>query len=358
VTLSVTQGTLTFSEIDGLNFTTGDGTGDITMTFSGNRTEINAALQGLTYSPVAGSTESAQLTIQTTDDDGFSDSDIVNLNIHGLNGVPVAKEDRASVNQYGTISGNVILGDPGGGVADTDPDVGDSLTVLQVQGASVGQAIVGAYGVLTLSAAGAYTYVADDGKPIAAGTVVEDVFDYLLTDQLDFDIATLTVSVTGMSTGTTGNNHLLANDVGSTLSGLAGNDILDGGDSIDILIGGAGLDTLTGGLGADRFKFNTKADSKKGAAHDVILDFSGAGGEGDKIDLSSIDAKKGHGNQSFKFIKTQKFHHKMGELHIVKHGTHVIVEGDIDGNGKADFQIDVHNLTDHLTSLAKGDFIL
>jgi hypothetical protein len=43
---------------------------------------------------------------------------------------------------------------------------------------------------------------------------------------------------------------------------------------------------------------------------------------------------------------------------IVKHGTHVIVEGDIDGNGKADFQIDVHNLTDTLNNLRKGDFIL
>jgi hypothetical protein len=48
----------------------------------------------------------------------------------------------------------------------------------------------------------------------------------------------------------------------------------------------------------------------------------------------------------------------VGELHFVKHGTYVTVEGDIDGNGKADFQIDVHNLTDTLNFLAKGDFIL
>ena len=175
---------------------------------------------------------------------------------------------------------------------DTDPD-DDSLTVLQVQGVSVGQALAGAYGVLTLSATGAYTYVANDAQPIAAGTVVEDVFSYLLTDQLDFDLANLTISVTGMATGTVGNNHLLANDAGSTLMGLAGNDILDGGDGTDILIGGAGLDTLTAGLGADRFKFIAKTDTKKGALHDVILDFSGAGGELDRIDLSGIDAKKG-----------------------------------------------------------------
>jgi VCBS repeat-containing protein len=240
---------------------------------------------------------------------------------------------------------------------DTDPE-GGSLTVLQVMGVSVDQALAGAYGVLTLSATGAYTYVANDGQPIAAGIVVEDVFSYLLTDQLDFDMANLTISVTGMGTGTTGNNHLLANNAGSTLSGLAGADILDGSDGNDILIGGLGLDTLTGGLGADRFKFNVKTEAPKGVLRDEILDFSGVGGELDKIDLSGIDAKKGAGNQAFKFIGTQKFHKKLGELHIVKHGTYVTVEGDSDGNGKADFQIDVHNLTDTLNSLGKLDFIL
>ena len=111
----------------------------------------------------------------------------MNLNIHVLNGVPVANSDRASVNQDGTISGNVILGDAGGGVAHTDPDAGSDLTVLEAPGVSVGQALAGAYGVLTLSTTGAYTYVANDAQPIAAGTVVEDVFSYLLTDQLDFD---------------------------------------------------------------------------------------------------------------------------------------------------------------------------
>jgi hypothetical protein len=34
------------------------------------------------------------------------------------------------------------------------------------------------------------------------------------------------------------------------------------------------------------------------------------------------------------------------------------VEGDINGDGSADFQIDVHNLTNDLHSLAKGDFVL
>ena len=49
VTLSVANGVLTLSQTSGLSFTTGDGTGDTTMVFSGSLLDINAALAGLTY---------------------------------------------------------------------------------------------------------------------------------------------------------------------------------------------------------------------------------------------------------------------------------------------------------------------
>jgi len=86
------------------------------------------------------------------------------------------------------------------------------------------------------------------------------------------------------------------------------------------------------------------------------MDFSGVGGEGDKIDLGGIDAKKGAGNQTFKYIGAAKFHHKVGELQVKYNAVTdvAIVSGDIDGNGKADFQIEVHSAA----ALAKGDFIL
>ena len=54
----------------------------------------------------------------------------------------------------------------------------------------------------------------------------------------------------------------------------------------------------------------------------------------------------------------RQFHHKAGELHYVEHGTYVTVEGDVNGDGKADFQIDVHNAANDLTSLLKADFVL
>jgi serralysin len=141
--------------------------------------------------------------------------------------------------------------------------------------------------------------------------------------------------------------------------GDAGNDTLNGGDGDDLLTGGAGRDTLTGGGEKDIFYFNSKTDSAKGANHDVITDFSGSGdllfGEHDLINLAAIDAKKGGGNQSFKYIGAAKFHHKAGELHVLHKGGFFLVEGDIDGNGKADFQIEVHSV---LLAMVKADFVL
>ena len=72
------------------------------------------------------------------------------------------------------------------------------------------------------------------------------------------------------------------------------------------------------------------------------------------IDLSGIDAKKGAGNQSFKYIGGKHFHDVKGELHVLHKTGFFLVEGDINGDGRADFQIEVHSLN----ALLKADFIL
>ena len=72
---------------------------------------------------------------------------------------------------------------------------------------------------------------------------------------------------------------------------------------------------------------------------DVVTDFSH---DHDKIDLATIDARTtAAGDQAFKFIAQQAFHHKAGELHVVRTAGHSVVEGDGNGDGHADFQIDV-----------------
>jgi Ca2+-binding RTX toxin-like protein len=145
----------------------------------------------------------------------------------------------------------------------------------------------------------------------------------------------------------------------NVLSGSAARDLVVGSAGSDTLKGGLGRDTLIGGTGADSFNFKLTTESPKGVNHDTIADFSGHGREGDHINVRGIDANShaAH-NQNFHFIGAQSFHRKAGELHFVKHGTFVSVEGDVNGDGRADFQIDVHNLAANLNSLTLGDFVL
>ncbi len=53
VSLAVLNGTLTLSGTTGLTFSSGTGTGDASMQFTGTITDINNALNGLTYTPAA-----------------------------------------------------------------------------------------------------------------------------------------------------------------------------------------------------------------------------------------------------------------------------------------------------------------
>jgi Ca2+-binding RTX toxin-like protein len=145
---------------------------------------------------------------------------------------------------------------------------------------------------------------------------------------------------------------------GGIMIGSSKRDVINAFGGEDTLTGGLGKDTLSGGTEADIFDFNSAKESTKGVNRDVITDFSGVNAlapDLDQIDLTTIDAKttKG-GNQVFKFIGAQKFHHKAGELHVLNKGAFFLVEGDRNGDGKADFQIQVVSEA----ALAKDDFVL
>ncbi|MBM3543113.1 MAG: calcium-binding protein [Alphaproteobacteria bacterium] len=152
--------------------------------------------------------------------------------------------------------------------------------------------------------------------------------------------------------GGSGNDALRGDDANDTLDGGSGNDTLRGDAGKDILVGGKGLDILTGGFDADRFDFNDISETKSGNNRDTIKDFSR--GQNDKIDLEDIDANtKNGGNQKFSFIGVDKFSGKAGELRYNDHGSKVTIQGDVNGDGKVDFEIRVD-----VGSLVKGDFIL
>jgi Ca2+-binding RTX toxin-like protein len=140
-------------------------------------------------------------------------------------------------------------------------------------------------------------------------------------------------------------------DIGDTIVGSRVGDTILANDGADLLSGGLGKDFLTGGAGEDTFDFNRIADSSKGGAHrDVIMDFEHGT---DHIDVSNIDGKSKAGLQHFKFIGTQHFHHKQGELHYTAvDADTVILSGDRNGDGKADFQVEVNGVS----ALGADDF--
>ncbi len=133
---------------------------------------------------------------------------------------------------------------------------------------------------------------------------------------------------------------LTGNNLAQTISGNAGANILSAGGGNDILVGGLGRDKLTGGSGYDNFDFNARNETGKTAAtRDVITDFVHGI---DDIDLSQIDASTSRsGNQAFRFIGTIDFRGVAGELHYSHVGSKTIIEGDVNGDGRADFQIEL-----------------
>jgi Ca2+-binding RTX toxin-like protein len=138
------------------------------------------------------------------------------------------------------------------------------------------------------------------------------------------------------------------------LNGGAGNDVLYGNSDKDTLLGHRGADKLYGGADADIFAFTSIRDSTaKAVGRDTIYDFSSR--QKDKIDLKAIDAStKSGGNNMFKFIGSQDFHNKAGELRWEKVKAGVYVYGDVNGDGNADFSL----LLRGITKLTKGDFFL
>jgi serralysin len=156
------------------------------------------------------------------------------------------------------------------------------------------------------------------------------------------NIAIATTTVIEVAIGGSGNDTLIANDFGCTLKGGGGRDTLIGGAGNDILIGGTGIDTLTGGGGADTFVFATGDSSAASGQHDLITDFTSGT---DKIDLSGIDANVSTPGiiDAFNFLGTSAFDGKPGELDYFFDSVRgdTVLQGDTNGDGVADFAIDL-----------------
>lgn len=155
--------------------------------------------------------------------------------------------------------------------------------------------------------------------------------------------------------GEDGNDNVSGGDGIDRLFGGDGHDTLVAGAGNDELRGGNGMDTQTGGLGLDRFAFDDGETSHSSVFADVVTDFSQA--EGDRLHLRLMDADSNLADeQNFTFLGTTAFSGAGtgGELRYKYYQGNTYVEGDLQGDGTADFMIRLNGLQ----TLTATDFVL
>lgn len=176
----------------------------------------------------------------------------------------------------------------------------------------------------TFYAGTAISFLGGNGNDVAVGSSGDDYFN----------------GGNGNDTlsGNAGNDNLLGLQGNDTLLGGDGKDYLSGDNGNDILNGGGGVDMLAGGAGKDIFVFDSAVLVQ--TDDDTINVFSGSKGDGDRIDLSAIDAVSSTvANEAFKWIGTDNFHKVAGELRFQPSLDGGYLRGDVDGDGVADFSI-------------------
>ncbi|MDA7767592.1 VCBS domain-containing protein [Candidatus Pelagibacter sp.] len=165
----------------------------------------------------------------TVSDGTATDTATITITVLGANDAPVAQNDVGVIVEDGTLTvangananvsgsynatgehtGDVIHTSLSGS-KDTDID-GDDTVNLVVSAVRVGssegsgtagtlgQALTGTYGQLTLNANGSYSYVAnqDAADALDAGDTATDVFNYTVSDGTATDTATITITILG-----------------------------------------------------------------------------------------------------------------------------------------------------------------
>ena len=135
----------------------------------------------------------------------------------------------------------------------------------------------------------------------------------------------------------------------STLIGGTGNDYIVGGAGDDTIQGGGGDDLMYGGAGANHFVFTP---ANEGPLVSTIGDFTSA--QGDKIDLSAITTTGAHPGNALTYIGQAAFGDIAGQVREVVGSTSTLLEGDVNGDGAADFEIQLN----HAPNVQASDLIL
>ena len=168
--------------------------------------------------------------------------------------------DAGAVNEDATldVAASGVLGN------DTDVDSNDILAVSAIRtgsetgsgtSGSLGSALTGAYGDVTMNADGSYAYIANNAAALAAGAQVTDTFTYTVTDGNITDTAEIVITITGTNDPPFATDDASAVDEDDTLSiaatGLLANDTdADAGASLSITAIRTGAESGSGTAGS------------------------------------------------------------------------------------------------------------
>jgi serralysin len=214
------------------------------------------------------------------------------------------------------------------------------------------------------------------GYDTVRASTSQDLRNYTGVEALDTDAGSRRGTT---AVGTDGDNVLDVSSWSSVIDAGAGNDTLLGSDyGHDIFIGGLGRDVMDSGnknlgppwwgqdMGIDRFDFRAPEESAVGAQHDVIYNFlQSTSYGGDQVNLGAMDANTQiNGNQAFTFIADAAFSGNAGELRVEyvdfadDRLDYNLISGDVNGDGVADFEIEVHTQWLNRLLTADNDIIL
>jgi large repetitive protein len=216
-TRETTSGSIAFTAPDGPASVTIDGQAvtSVGQSFAGNFgiltvTSIANGAIGYSYTLTtitSGDTIFDDFAVVVTDQDGDMKAGTLVIDI--IDDVPTARADIDSVTEDAAVvaDGNVLTGtnvadaNITDGVADTSGADGASVTAISfgATNGTVGSALAGAYGALTINANGSYSYALNNANAAVQGLDGDDslteIFTYTATDG-DGDTSTTTLTVT------------------------------------------------------------------------------------------------------------------------------------------------------------------
>ena len=201
--------------------------------------QISAAnISNLVFRPAANANGASYDTFTFTVNDGTTDSAssyTMTVDVTAVNDAPTVVNDTDSVTEGGTViettnSAGTVLSDD----SDVDGDSltvsgtvtqtsatdasGSSITISSPNSASVGSAVTGYYGQLTLDSDGTYSYVANQSNANALddGESGTDVFTFTVSDGTTTTSSTITFTVNGANDAPTASNNTVTTNEDTT----------------------------------------------------------------------------------------------------------------------------------------------